>query len=116
MFGSQALYEKLLVEIPLAGFFLSKLLSRKGFSTEFHHLDSLDHELCHNLLYLKNFKGDVQDLGLDFTVLQSDLGKNTVSEAVVLSIFIEAHLEFLLITWSKYCISQAFVEYIVITN
>uniref|UniRef100_A0A6A7FRB2 Ubiquitin-protein ligase E3C n=1 Tax=Hirondellea gigas TaxID=1518452 RepID=A0A6A7FRB2_9CRUS len=78
----KALYEKLLVEIPLAGFFLSKLLSRKGFSIEFHHLDSLDPELCKNLLYLKTHKGDVQELGLDFTVLISELGHNTIVELI----------------------------------
>lgn len=78
----KALYEKLLVEIPLAGFFLSKLLSRKGFSIEFHHLDSLDPELCRNLLYLKTHRGDVQELGLDFTVLVSELGHNRVEELV----------------------------------
>ena len=67
------------MEVPLAGFFLSKLLGRSSSSVEFHHLDSLDPELCKNLLYLKTYNGDVQDLGLDFTVLNSDLGQNTVS-------------------------------------
>lgn len=76
---SQALYENLLVEVPLAGFFVSKLLGRSSSSVEFHHLDSLDPELCRNLLSLKTYQGDVQDLGLDFTVLSSDLGQNTVS-------------------------------------
>lgn len=75
----QALYENLLVEVPLAGFFVSKILGRSSSSVEFHHLDSLDPELCRNLLYLKTYEGDVQDLGLDFTVLNSDLGQNTVS-------------------------------------
>ncbi|KAF2366386.1 HECT domain [Trinorchestia longiramus] len=78
----KALYEKLLVEIPLAGFFLSKLLSRKGFSIEFHHLDSLDPELCRNLLYLKTYQGDYSELGLDFTILVSELGHNRVVELV----------------------------------
>ena len=80
----QALYEKLLVEIPLAGFFLSKLLARKGYSIEFHHLDSLDPEVCRNLLYLKTYKGDVQELGLDFTVLVSELGHNRVCTGLLL--------------------------------
>ncbi|XP_066959810.1 ubiquitin-protein ligase E3C [Macrobrachium rosenbergii] len=78
----KALYENLLVEVPLAGFFLSKLLGRSSSSVEFHHLDSLDPELCKNLLYLKTYSGDVQDLGLDFTVLNSDLGQNTVEELI----------------------------------
>ncbi|CAL4147386.1 unnamed protein product, partial [Meganyctiphanes norvegica] len=78
----KALYENLLVEVPLAGFFLSKLLGRSSSSVEFHHLDSLDPELCRNLLYLKTYTGDVQDLGLDFTILTSDLGQNTVDELI----------------------------------
>ncbi|XP_076044121.1 ubiquitin-protein ligase E3C isoform X2 [Oratosquilla oratoria] len=80
----KALYENLLVEIPLAAFFLSKLLLGRSSSSsiEFHHLDSLDPELCRNLLYLKTYNGDVQDLGLDFTVLNSELGQNTVEELI----------------------------------
>ena len=77
-FFLQAIYENLLVEIPLAGFFLSKLLGRQSTSVEFHYLDSLDPELCRNLLSLKNFDGDIQDLGLDFTVLNAELGQNDV--------------------------------------
>ncbi|XP_069940779.1 ubiquitin-protein ligase E3C isoform X2 [Cherax quadricarinatus] len=78
----KALYENLLVEVPLAGYFVSKLLGRSSSSVEFHHLDSLDPELCRNLLYLKTYQGDVQDLGLDFTVLNSDLGQNTIEELI----------------------------------
>ncbi|XP_071542676.1 ubiquitin-protein ligase E3C [Panulirus ornatus] len=78
----KALYENLLVEVPLAGFFVSKLLGRSSSSVEFHHLDSLDPELCRNLLSLKTYQGDVQDLGLDFTVLNSDLGQNTIEELI----------------------------------
>lgn len=77
----KALYESLLVEVPLAGFFLSKLLG-KSTSAEIHHLDSLDPELCRNLLSLKTYQGDVQDLGLDFTVLNSNLGQNTIEELI----------------------------------
>ncbi|RXG70066.1 Ubiquitin-protein ligase E3C [Armadillidium vulgare] len=77
----KALYENLLVEIPLAGFFLSKLLSGSN-SVEFQHLDSLDPELCKNLLSLKNYEGDIQDLGLDFTVLNAELGQNYIDELI----------------------------------
>ena len=49
----KALYENLLVELPLAAFFLSKLLGQKLVNVDIDHLDSLDPELYKNLLYLK---------------------------------------------------------------
>ena len=35
---------------------------------------------CRNLLSLKNFEGDVCELGLDFTVVNNDLGEAQVEE------------------------------------
>ena len=58
----------MLVELPLASFFLSKLLGQKSANVDIDHLQSLDPMLYKNLLYLKNYDGDVQDLGLDFTI------------------------------------------------
>ncbi len=40
----QAIYEKMLVELPFAAFFLSKILGRHG-NVDIHHLVSLDPEL-----------------------------------------------------------------------
>ena len=63
----KALYENLLVELPLAAFFLSKLLGQKLVNVDIDHLDSLDPELYKNLLYLKvikSFKGVVYGLEL----------------------------------------------------
>ena len=34
---------------------------------------------CRNLLYLKNYEGDVADLGVDFTVVTDDFGETKVS-------------------------------------
>lgn len=34
--------------------------------------------MCRNLLYLKNYEGDVADLGLDFTVVSNDFGETKV--------------------------------------
>ena len=68
----QAMYENLLVELPLAPFFLSKILGNVNFerlptnifatgqTLDIDHLDSLDPELYRNLLSLKTFEGDVQ--------------------------------------------------------
>jgi ubiquitin-protein ligase E3 C len=73
----QALYENLLVELPLAEFFLSKLVGRHS-DVDVHHLASLDPIMYRNLLFLKSYEGDVTDLGLDFTVLNDELGETRV--------------------------------------
>ena len=49
----KALYENMLVELPLTSFFLSKLLGQKSVNVSIDHLSSLDPELYKNLLYLK---------------------------------------------------------------
>ena len=49
----KALYENMLVELPLASFFLSKLLGQQLVNVDIDHLDSLDPELYRNLLKLK---------------------------------------------------------------
>ena len=74
----KALYENLLVELPLASFFLSKLLGQTLINVDIDHLYSLDPELHKNLLYLKTYEGDVQDLDLDFTIAVDDFGENKV--------------------------------------
>ncbi|XP_075215548.1 ubiquitin-protein ligase E3C [Lycorma delicatula] len=75
----KALYENLLVELPLAEFFLSKLVGRHN-DVDVHHLASLDSVMYKNLLYLKNYEGNVADLGLDFTVVSDELGETNVEE------------------------------------
>ena len=49
----KAIYENLLVELPLAAFFLSKLLGQHTVNVDIDLLSSLDPELYKNLLYLK---------------------------------------------------------------
>lgn len=75
---AKAIYEGMLVELPLAVFFLEKILSPGDL--DIHHLASLDPLVYRNLLYLKRYEGDVTDLGLDFTVTNSDLGESKVEE------------------------------------
>ncbi|XP_052758997.1 ubiquitin-protein ligase E3C [Galleria mellonella] len=73
----KALYENLLVELPLAEFFLSKLCSRR--EPDVHALASLDPALYRGLLQLKaHRRRDVPDLGLDFTVVSDELGEQRV--------------------------------------
>ncbi|ROK23453.1 Ubiquitin-protein ligase E3C [Anabarilius grahami] len=75
----KALYENMLVELPFASFFLSKILGTSA-EVDIHHLASLDPEMYRNLLFLKSYEGDVEDLGLNFTVVNNDLGEAQVVE------------------------------------
>ncbi|KAG8506111.1 Ubiquitin-protein ligase E3C, partial [Galemys pyrenaicus] len=75
----KALYENMLVELPFAGFFLSKLLGTSA-DVDIHHLASLDPEVYRNLLFLRSYEGDVEELGLNFTVVNNDLGEAQVVE------------------------------------
>lgn len=70
----------MLVELPFAGFFLSKLLGTSA-DVDIHHLASLDPEVYRNLLFLKSYGGDVEELGLNFTVVNNDLGEAQVRRA-----------------------------------
>ncbi|XP_050023140.2 ubiquitin-protein ligase E3C [Dermacentor andersoni] len=76
----KALYEGMLVELPMAHFFLAKLVASGRGDLGLHHLASLEPLVYRNLFFLKSYKGDVADLGLDFTVVTSQLGNSTVEE------------------------------------
>lgn len=75
----KAIYENMLAELPLAPFFLAKLLTNNS-DVEINHLASLDPVLYKNLISLKNYKGDVSELGLDFSVITCELGTNVIEE------------------------------------
>uniref|UniRef100_UPI00358F7F7F ubiquitin-protein ligase E3C isoform X1 n=1 Tax=Myxine glutinosa TaxID=7769 RepID=UPI00358F7F7F len=75
----KALFENMLVELPFASFFLSKLLGTTG-DVDIHHLASLDPEMYRNLLFLKTYHADVEELGLNFTVVNNELGEAQVVE------------------------------------
>ncbi|KAJ0182387.1 hypothetical protein K1T71_001756 [Dendrolimus kikuchii] len=75
----KALYENLLVEIPLAEFFLGKLCSSR--EADVHALAWLDPALYRGLLLLKAHRAeDLPDLGLDFTILSDELGEQRIEE------------------------------------
>jgi len=67
----KALYEGILLDVPFASFFLSKVL---GQSCVLSDLASLDPELYKNLMFLKNYDGDVADLALNFCITDEILG------------------------------------------
>ncbi|KAL0491186.1 ubiquitin-protein ligase E3 [Acrasis kona] len=75
----KAMYERILLDIPFAHFFLSKLLGNTNF---FNHLKSLDPELHKHLITFKNYPGDVKDLDLTFTISDELLGTQIERELV----------------------------------
>lgn len=75
----KALYEGLLIDIPLAPFFLRKL---QGQTLMFDDLATLDSELHRTLIQVKRFEGDVSELSLDFSVEAVINGKRIVEELV----------------------------------
>ncbi len=54
---------------------------------DIHHLASLDPEMYRNLLFLKSYEGDVEDLGLNFTVVNNDLGEAQVNNTSFFLLF-----------------------------
>ncbi|XP_047041902.1 ubiquitin-protein ligase E3C [Helicoverpa zea] len=75
----KAMYENLLVELPLAEFFLGKLCGCG--EADVHALASLDPALHRGLLLLRaHSRRDVPELGLDFTVLTDELGEQRIEE------------------------------------
>lgn len=77
----KAMFENLLVELPLAEFFLSKFAGRNSDIIDIHQLTSLDPDMHKNLMKLKNYdEDDFKNLGLDFTVVCDDLGETRVVE------------------------------------
>jgi ubiquitin-protein ligase E3 B len=66
------LYDGIVVDVPLAHFFLNALLRR---SNTLDELASLDPEVARNLNYVKTYEGDVEDLGLVFAVDEEVMGE-----------------------------------------
>ncbi|KAF8681820.1 hypothetical protein HU200_045261 [Digitaria exilis] len=73
----KALYEGILLDYSFSQVFVQKLLGRYNFLDE---LSTLDPELYRNLMQLKHYDGNVEDLCLDFTVTEELGGKRIVHE------------------------------------
>lgn len=68
----KAVFDGVLVNVPLASFFLAKILNQVNHPID---LGSLDPELYRNMKYLKNCPTDiVEDLGLNFTIANNAFG------------------------------------------
>ncbi len=75
MIIGKAMYEQLLVDVPFARFFLSKLLGKHN---DLNHVQYYDKELYKNLIFLKQYEGNVEDLNLNFTIVEDNFGEKKV--------------------------------------
>ncbi|KAF9959461.1 hypothetical protein BGZ72_009623, partial [Mortierella alpina] len=73
----KAMYEGLLVEVKFANFFLCKILGRTVFLDE---MRSFDEQVFKNLMFLKKYEGDVEDLGLTFSLDEEVFGTHRTVE------------------------------------
>lgn len=67
----KCLYEGILIDVVFAGFFLLKWAAAaadSGYRANINDLREFDEELYNGMMRLKNYPGDVSDLGLDFTI------------------------------------------------
>ncbi|CAA7388281.1 unnamed protein product [Spirodela intermedia] len=73
----KAMFEGILVDIPFATFFLSKLRQKHNYLND---LPSLDHELYRHLLFLKHYNGDISELELYFVIVNNEYGEQKEEE------------------------------------
>ena len=74
---AKAMFEGILVDIPFATFFLSKLKQKYNYLND---LPSLDPELYRHLIFLKHYDGDISDLELYFVIVNNEYGEQTEEE------------------------------------
>ncbi|VEL11656.1 unnamed protein product [Protopolystoma xenopodis] len=75
---AKAISESMLVELHFAHFFLAKMVSRTGGYVGFDYLQSLDPELYWQLHSLKTYQGDVRELDLDFSIVETTFGETQI--------------------------------------
>ncbi|KAK4770469.1 hypothetical protein SAY87_031001 [Trapa incisa] len=75
----KAMYEGILVDIPFATFFLSKLKQKHNYLND---LPSLDPELYRHLIFLKNYKGNLSELELYFVIVNNEYGEQREEQLV----------------------------------
>ncbi|KAF4950225.1 hypothetical protein FSARC_13264 [Fusarium sarcochroum] len=69
----KCMYEGILVDLAFAGFFLLKWAStgpndENSYKGSVNDLRDMDEELYNGMLRLKNYPGDISELGIDFTI------------------------------------------------
>ena len=70
----KSLYESITVHPQFAHFFLSFLRGDYNYLHMFSDLSTIDSQLYNNLMFLKTYEGDAEDLCLNFTVSVEDFG------------------------------------------
>ncbi|RKF72857.1 putative E3 ubiquitin protein ligase [Golovinomyces cichoracearum] len=82
----KCLYEGILVDIGLAGFFLLKWsasgMTGSDYRANINDLRDLDEILYQGILQLKNYDGNVEDFSLDFTITDTISLKNGQTKAI----------------------------------
>ncbi|KAJ7955280.1 E3 ubiquitin-protein ligase UPL6 [Quillaja saponaria] len=74
---AKAMFEGILVDIPFATFFLSKLKQKYNYLND---LPSLDPELYRHLIFLKHYEGQISELELYFVIVNNEYGEQTEEE------------------------------------
>nr|XP_027118125.1 E3 ubiquitin-protein ligase UPL6-like [Coffea arabica] len=74
---AKAMFEGILVDIPFATFFLSKLKQKYNYLND---LPSLDPELYRHLIFLKHYEGDISGLELYFVIVNNEYGEQAEEE------------------------------------
>ena len=76
----KAIFEGILLKCSFARFFLNKFAENPGSITgsrnQVDDLSSLDPEIYKNLMMLKYYEGNAEDLGLTFAINEDNLGSN----------------------------------------
>mmetsp|Transcript_1495 Transcript_1495/g.3700 ORF Transcript_1495/g.3700 Transcript_1495/m.3700 type:complete len:357 (+) Transcript_1495:170-1240(+) len=72
----KALYEGITIHPQFAHFFLSFLRGDYNFLHMLPDLSTMDPQLYNNLMFLKTYNGDAEDLSLTFTIAVDDFGGN----------------------------------------
>lgn len=72
----KALYEGITIQPQFAHFFLSFLRGDYNFLHMLPDLSTMDPQLYNNLMFLKTYDGDAEDLALTFTIANNDFGVN----------------------------------------
>lgn len=78
----KALYENIVIQPVFAHFFLSFMKGGYNYNNMLSDLATKDRELYKNLMFLKEYEGDAEDLCLTFTVTQDDFGNGGEVELI----------------------------------